>query len=143
MYKIDSLSYNLGVIDCFNEMLKAGVKKIALSHPFVSKAQRTEVLCYVDNICKKYGTKYYIEDSLICTDLFAKHLTSNIYSIIFYKEENCILDYLALKHERESLIKNNMYTGIKRYELACKFGFLLGYPKTKIDEYIKNNDNKE
>ena len=30
---LDSFSYQCGVIDAFNEVVKAGVKRIALSHP--------------------------------------------------------------------------------------------------------------
>ena len=36
MRNIDSYSYQCGVIDCFNEMVYAGVKSLALSHPMDS-----------------------------------------------------------------------------------------------------------
>ena len=37
MKPIDVYSYRCGVIDCFNEMVRAGLKKIALSHPTDTK----------------------------------------------------------------------------------------------------------
>ena len=40
MKEIDSYSYHLGAADCFCEMVAAGVKKIALSHPCNSKEER-------------------------------------------------------------------------------------------------------
>ena len=33
MQTIDPYSYQCGAIDCFNEMVRAGVKRLALSHP--------------------------------------------------------------------------------------------------------------
>ena len=35
--EIDKYSYQLGAADCFCEMVSAGVKRIALSHPCNSK----------------------------------------------------------------------------------------------------------
>ena len=44
MKSIDSFSYKLGAADCFCEMVRAGVKKIALAHPCDSREER-ELLC--------------------------------------------------------------------------------------------------
>ncbi|WP_322169399.1 hypothetical protein [Acutalibacter caecimuris] len=38
--KIDTFSYHLGAADCFCEMVRARVKKIALSHPCDTKEER-------------------------------------------------------------------------------------------------------
>ena len=38
MQNIDPYSYQCGVIDCFNEMVRSGVKALALSHPMDSAA---------------------------------------------------------------------------------------------------------
>ena len=40
MRQIDDYSYQCGVMDCFNEMVKAGLKRIALAHPSRTKGQR-------------------------------------------------------------------------------------------------------
>ena len=44
MKLIDSYSYQCGVIDCFNEMVRAGLKKIALSHPSASIEERNDLI---------------------------------------------------------------------------------------------------
>ena len=42
--KIDKLSYHLSAVDCFCEMVRAGVKRIALSHPCDIKEERDSFL---------------------------------------------------------------------------------------------------
>ena len=42
--EIDSYSYQLGIIDCFNEMVNAGVKRIAMSHPRRTAEERDQYL---------------------------------------------------------------------------------------------------
>lgn len=39
MHEIDTYSYRCGVMDCFCEMVRAGVKSLALSHPVDSRAE--------------------------------------------------------------------------------------------------------
>ena len=39
MKKLDEYSYQCGVIDAFNEVVRAGVKRIALSHPVDTKEE--------------------------------------------------------------------------------------------------------
>lgn len=62
MKLIDSYSYQCGVIDCFNEMVRAGLKKIALSHPSASIEERNDLIPFSQEICQKYGTHFYAED---------------------------------------------------------------------------------
>ena len=42
MKKLDRYSYQCGVIDAFNEVVRAGVKRIALSHPVDTKEEAME-----------------------------------------------------------------------------------------------------
>ena len=44
MNQIDHFSYELGAADCFCEMVRAGVKKLALAHPCDTKAERDAFL---------------------------------------------------------------------------------------------------
>ena len=37
---IDPFSYQLGVMDCFCEMVSSGVKRLAMSHPFSNREER-------------------------------------------------------------------------------------------------------
>lgn len=75
MKTIDTYSYHCGTIDCFNEMLAAGLKHISLSHPQNSAQERDDYLAFSAEICKQYGTAYYVEDCVIATDLFPLSMT--------------------------------------------------------------------
>ena len=48
MQNIDPYSYQCGVIDCFNEMVRSGVKALALSHPMDSAAERDALIPFVN-----------------------------------------------------------------------------------------------
>ena len=58
MKQIDTYSYQCGVIDCFNEMVKAGMKHIALAHPCTTKENRDSYIPFVNAITNKYQTHY-------------------------------------------------------------------------------------
>ena len=44
MKPIDTFSYELGAADCFCEMVRAGVKRLALAHPCDSPQERDQYL---------------------------------------------------------------------------------------------------
>ena len=67
--EIDSYSFQCGVIDCFNEMVAAGVKSLALSRP-ASREERDALIDFAHESCRRYGTKLYPEDQPLITDLF-------------------------------------------------------------------------
>ena len=52
---LDSFSYQCGVIDAFNEVVKAGVKRIALSHPTDTLAECQALIPFSEQICRQYG----------------------------------------------------------------------------------------
>ena len=110
---IDSYSYHLGAADVFCEMVAAGVKKIALSHPCGSKAERDRFLPDFDALCKKYGVQYYIEDDPIITDLFPVSMNRGKYQVIFYQEKAMLLSYLGLKQEKAAALTDGRYEEIR------------------------------
>lgn len=135
MKKIDPYSYQCGVMDCFNEMVKAGLKKMALAHPCKSQEEREPYVAYAKVLCKKYNTQYYLDDDPLVTDLFPVHMNKNTYNIIFYRDEDVIKEYIFLK-----ALKKNHYD---RRELAYRFGHLLSYSDETIQHYIDTNQEKE
>ena len=54
MKKIDEYSYQCGIMDCFSEMVKAGLKKIALAHPTKTKEAREVYVPFAKEICEQY-----------------------------------------------------------------------------------------
>ena len=69
---LDSFSYQCGVIDAFNEVVKAGVKRIALSHPTDTLAECQALIPFSEQICRQYGNHFYVEQEPLLTDLFPR-----------------------------------------------------------------------
>ena len=102
MRSIDHFSYELGAADCFCEMVRAGVKGLALAHPCPTREERDEYLPYFQELCQKYGVKLYVEDVPLLTDLFPLSMNQGKYNALFYQEDSAIQEYLALKAEKQA-----------------------------------------
>lgn len=98
--ELDHFSYRCGVIDCFNEMVRAGLKPMALAHPCPTPAERDSYLPFCEEICGKYGTKFFPEDAMLLTDLFPLSANRRTYNIIFYRDEAVRRTYEDLKAEK-------------------------------------------
>ena len=133
--------YHCGVIDAFNEVIKAEVKNLALSHPS-SNEEIEQLLPFVETITKHYGTKYEVEPDLLITDLFPYKENKGKTVILFWKNDEIINTYHALKQQKENAIKNHTYH-LVREEIAYQFGKLLSYSDVAIKQYIQNNHEKE
>ena len=140
--EIDKYSYHLGAADCFCEMVRAGVKKIALSHPCDSKEERNTFLEDFDSLCKKYNISYYIEDEPFLTDLFPISLNKDKYNVIFYSDKKDLEAYLDLKKEKELSMHDNLYED-NRSDIAYRYGKLLSYTDERIKKLITDNKEKE
>lgn len=67
MRPIDPYSYHCGVMDSFCEIVGAGVKPMALSHPFASPEERAEYREYAAKMADQYSVLLAEEDSLPVT----------------------------------------------------------------------------
>ena len=130
--KSNSHAYQMGVIDCFNEMVHAGLKRIAMSHPCETKEERDSYLDFCNVICKQYGTFWYAEDEAFLTDLFPESLNKDTCNIIFYRQKEDLDAYLALKERKSRLVAEGRYAGNERYRIAFEFGRLLSYTEEAI-----------
>lgn len=142
MRKIDTYSYQCGIIECFNEMVNAGLKPLALAHPFKTMKQRELYIEFVEEICKKYKTSYYLEDTPLLTDLFPISLNKNTYNILFYQDPSVLDQYLQLKEIKQAALTQGNYDQVRK-DIAYKFGYLLNYPDKRILDFINNNIEKE
>lgn len=143
MQQIDPISYQCGVIDCFNEMVRAGVKALALSHPMDTAEQRDALIPFAQTVCQQYGTKYYIEDEPLLTDLFPISMNLGKYNMLFYRADHILEQYLRLKRWKEALVREKVYFGGNRAQIAWDFGRLLSYPDEAIRRLIADNQEKE
>lgn len=140
---MDKYSYECGIIDCFNEMVKAGLKPLALSHPCISAEERDSFLPFCEKICHHYQTCYYTEDDPLLSDLFPLSMNQNKFNILFYYDKKIIDAYLALKNRKEELVNNQAYIGKEREMIAVEFGKLLGYPLSGIKRLMDENQERE
>lgn len=141
-HPIDPYSYEVGVMDCFCEMVGAGLKKLAMSHPCDTKAERDSYLTQVRRLCGQYEIQYYQEDEAFLTDLFPEELNKGKFNYLFYRTDDVLRQYMELKEKQKMLIQNDAYTGMARYEVAVEFGRLLSYPEDGIQRLIKNAAGK-
>ena len=81
-------------------MVRAGVKRVALSPPCDSKEEWDSFLPEFDKLCGKYGVCYYEEDGAFLTDLFLLSLNQRKFNVIFYSDETALQEYPALNAEK-------------------------------------------
>lgn len=140
---LDPFSYQCGVIDCFNEIVAAGVKSLAMSHPQPSAAERDRYLAFSREICAQYGTHLYPEDQPLLTDLFPLSLNRGKYNILYYADPAVLERYLALKARKQELVERGEYRGQARFAIAQGFGELLSYTPQAIRRMVEQNPEKE
>ena len=121
---LDSFSYQCGVIDAFNEVVKAGVKRIALSHPTDTLAECQALIPFSEQICRQYGNHFYVEEEPLLTDLFPVSMNRGKFNILYYRDERDIQLYLSLKEEKKRLLEQGAYQGKARKRIAVEYGRL-------------------
>ncbi|HOP01541.1 MAG TPA: hypothetical protein PKX58_05000 [Flexilinea sp.] len=130
-YQIDQISYEIGMINSFIEMVACGVKRLAISPP-IDPSNINIMLESSEIISDGFSTKYRFEESLIVTDIQSAEFTEGKNSILYYATDDAIAEYLDLKEKIKSLTEKNQYFGQKRREISFAFGRLLGYPDEVI-----------
>lgn len=138
--EIDRYSYYIGAMDAFCEMVAAGVKKLAMSHPCDTKAERDSYLPEVKRLCEEYGILFYPEDEAFLTDLFPEELNKGKYNYLFYGNGDVLEAYLSLKERQKRLMENGTYTRTERYDVAREFGRLLSYTEERIEASIRKTE---
>ena len=134
---IDNYSYQCGVMDCFCEMVASGLKKLAMSHPCDTKAERDSYLPQVKKLCEKYGILYHPQDEALITDLFPAEANQDKYNYLFFRTQDVYETYLELKKRQKELENQCGGTEEERYQLAADFGALLSYPEEGIRRLIE------
>ena len=95
------------------------------------------LLPYVEKAAEDNQVRFYLEKSLMTTDLFVDVEMGDNWVFIIFKEENVVEDYLALKTEKELFEKEGKYKGEIRKRIARDMGRLLGYGDKYIEERLK------
>ena len=135
--QIDQRSYTLGGLSTFAEMVRVGVKTLALSAA-VTPGEMDDLLDDAQRIAEEEEVLLYRETDLIVTDLFPADVAVGKHVLLIY--QGGTLDaYLALKQGKAELEAAGSYTGKARRDVARQFGRLLSYPEAVIEELITNN----
>ena len=132
---IDQRSFRLGGIASFAEMVRVGVKTLALSAA-TSPEEMDALVDEANRIAHEEQVMIYREAELIVTDLFPADVAVGKHVLLIYKGTT-LDDYMALKKEKVELVNSGNYKGESRKEIARKFGRLLSYPDSIIEEKIK------
>ena len=135
--QIDLRSYRLGGLSTFAEMVRVGVKTLALSAA-VTPEEMDDLVQDAERIAQEEGVKLYRETDLIVTDLFPAEVAEGKHVLLIYKGAT-LDEYLALKKRKSELVDAGTYTGEARRDIARQFGRLLSYPDANIEELIDKN----
>jgi hypothetical protein len=128
---IDRLSFQLGMINCFAEMVAVGVKRLAISPPL--RPEDYEAIREVsDSIVEGSGILSYLETSLLITDLQSPEFTLGKWSILYFKDTDTLEAYLDLKERKGNLEASGEDTPEARQEISREFMRLLSYPEEAI-----------
>lgn len=130
--RIDRYSYELGVMDCFCEMVAAGLKRLAMSHPCDTKEERDSYLEDVKGLCEKYEVRFYAENEAFLTKLFPEEANKDKYHYLFFRTDDVLDAYLRLKENQKSLLAAGTCTEQESDRIAKEFGRLLSYPEDGI-----------
>ena len=129
----ENMDFRNGVNDAFCEIVKAGVKRLALSHATDDEDVFAHEFHSAYQCVKKYNIKMYVEEDLIETLLFD---ISGCKVIIFYNDDKDIEDYKALKY---AILNNDKPSLDERICYARELGRLLSYSPKRIEDMIHGN----
>ena len=135
--EIDQRSYTLGGLSTFAEMVRVGVKTLALSAAVTPK-EMDDLVQDAERIAQEEGVMLYRETDLIVTDLFPADVAEGRHVLLIYKGTT-LDEYLALKKRKSELVEAGSYAGETRRDIARQFGKLLSYPDANIEELINKN----
>ena len=134
-YKLDTVSFELGMINCFAEMVSCGVKKLAISPP-LSPENYEMIGPLSEEVVRGFGIRSYLEKSLLITDLQTEDFTKGKWSILYYEKESVLKEYLELKERKKRLEETGRYDEPARKAISREFMRLLSYPDHKIEEKL-------
>ena len=132
---MDRISFELGMINCFVEMVACGVKKMAISPPLAPDDYH-----YVESLSKKmveaFGIKSHLDKSLLITDLQTEDFTKGKWAILYYKDDPVLEAYIKLKERKRDLEGQGQYDEANRKDISREFMRLLSYPDDIIDKKL-------
>ncbi len=134
---IDQRSYHLGIMGGFSEVVKLGVKKLALSE-VMTPEEMDDIMQDALLIAERNGVEMWRETDFLVTDLYPADVAAGKHVLLIYTGDT-LNEYLALKADKARLVADGAYEGEARENIARRFGRLLSYPEPVIDELLERN----
>lgn len=131
---IDKRSYQLGIMGGFAEVVKLGVKKLALSE-VMSPEEMDDIMKDALIVAKRNGVEMWRETDFLVTDLYPANVAEGKHVLLIYTGDTRD-QYLAIKSDKAKLVAAGNYAGAAREEIARRFGRLLSYPESVIDDLL-------
>lgn len=140
--KLDKISFEIGMINCFVEMVACGVKQLAISPPI--DPENFEIISKVsEKIVNGFGIRSYLEKSLLITDLQSAEFTKRKWSILYFEKDEVLQKYFHLKQKKQKLEALGKYDSLARKKISREFMRLLSYPKEIIEEKLSQKTPKD
>jgi hypothetical protein len=135
--EIDERSYNLGILGGFSEVVRLGVKTLALSE-VMSPADMDAMMGDAAVIAERNGVLMWRETDFLVTDLYPADVAAGKHVLLIYAGDTKDR-YLKIKADKAALVAAGEYEGEAREEIARRFGRLLSYPEAVIDELLSRD----
>ena len=138
---IDDRSYKLGIMGAYSEIVRLGVKTLALSE-VMTPAEMDDIMADAEIVAKRNGVLLWRETDFLVTDLYPADVAAGRHVLLIYTGDT--LDrYLAIKSDKAALVAAGEYEGSAREEIARRFGRLLSYPEPVIDDLLARDKKTE
>ena len=138
---IDDRSYQLGIMGGFAEVVRLGVKTLALSE-VMSPEEMDDVMDDAAIIAERNKVEMWRETDFLVTDLYPADVAEGKHVLLIYTGDT-LNKYLAIKADKAALIEAGKYQGAAREEIARRFGRLLSYPEAVIDDLLMQDKRIE
>ena len=132
--EIDSHSYNLGIMGGFAEVVRLGVKTLALSE-VMAPEEMDHLMGDAEEIAERNQVDIWRETNFLVTDLYPADVADGKHVLLIYTGDT-LNRYLAIKADKKALQDAGAYEGEAREMIARRFGRLLSYPEPVIDDLL-------
>ena len=116
MPKIDQRSYQLGVMGGFSEVVKLGVKQLALSE-VMTPEEMDGLMDDAMVIAERNHVQMWRETDFLVTDLYPADVAEGKHVLLIYTGDT-LDQYLAIKADQAGLVAAGEYEGDAREEIA-------------------------
>jgi hypothetical protein len=131
---IDEHSYNLGIMGGFAEVVRLGVKTLALSE-VMDPAVMDHLMADAEVIADRNQVLIWRETDFLVTDLYPADVADGKHVLLIYTGDT-LDEYLQIKADKKALQDAGEYSGAAREAIARRFGRLLSYPEPVIDDLL-------